>query len=188
MLDELRDAAAIVELVDFSGSSRSSLIVMRMPLLRKAFSRSRSESLSKLNSVVSKICRVRLESDLGAALLGFCQFALAGQLEFRAHIPVRRSFRRARSPDARLQTESSHTKRRLRAGRLRLCMRLNRTYRRRESLVMTTSAADRFSFVISTGIPRPLSLTVMELSRWIVTSTVSQYPANASSIELSTTS
>src|SRR6266853_211032 len=29
---------------------------MRIPLLRKAFSRSRSESLSKLNSIVSKIC------------------------------------------------------------------------------------------------------------------------------------
>ncbi len=41
---------------------------------------------------------------------------------------------------------------------------------------------------MSTGMPRPLSVTEMTLSFLIVTETWSQYPANASSIELSTTS
>jgi hypothetical protein len=40
----------------------------------------------------------------------------------------------------------------------------------------------------STGIPRPSSTTVTESPSWIVTSTTEQYPAMASSIELSTTS
>ncbi len=54
---------------------------------------------------------------------------------------------------------------------------------------MTTSAAGRPSFACgSTGMPRPLSSTVTELSVWIVTRIVSQKPATASSIELSTTS
>ena len=41
---------------------------------------------------------------------------------------------------------------------------------------------------MSTGMPRPLSSTVIELSKWIVTLIVSQNPANASSTELSTIS
>ena len=41
---------------------------------------------------------------------------------------------------------------------------------------------------MSTGMPRPLSDTVIELSAWMVTLIVSQWPASASSIELSTTS
>ena len=43
---------------------------MVTPALRNASSRSRCASVSKLNSVVSKICGVGLERDLGAALLG----------------------------------------------------------------------------------------------------------------------
>ncbi len=39
-----------------------------------------------------------------------------------------------------------------------------------------------------TGIPRPLSVTVTELSVWIVTVILSANPAMASSIALSTTS
>jgi len=41
---------------------------------------------------------------------------------------------------------------------------------------------------MSTGMPRPLSLTDTEPSAWIFTITVSQWPARASSIALSTTS
>ena len=55
--------------------------------------------------------------------------------------------------------------------------------------VITTSRADFFSFSCrSVGIPRPLSETVIELSSLINTSISEQCPANASSIELSTTS
>ena len=42
--------------------------------------------------------------------------------------------------------------------------------------------------MMSTGMPRPSSTTVTELSGWIVTETASQLPASASSTELSTTS
>src|SRR5579864_4658657 len=59
------------------------------------------------------------------------------------------------------------------------------------NLVITTCAADTFSpsmSMESTGMPRPLSTTVMELSICIVTSILSAYPASASSTELSTTS
>ena len=41
---------------------------------------------------------------------------------------------------------------------------------------------------MSTGMPRPSSTTVTESFSWIVTSTLVQYPAMASSMELSTTS
>ena len=54
---------------------------------------------------------------------------------------------------------------------------------------MMTSAAERPSSAwMSTGMPRPLSLTLIELSVWMVTTMSSQYPASDSSIELSTTS
>ena len=54
---------------------------------------------------------------------------------------------------------------------------------------MTTSAAGRFSVgCMSTGMPRPLSTTVTELSMWMVTSIRSQNPAWDSSMLLSTTS
>ena len=57
------------------------------------------------------------------------------------------------------------------------------------STVITTSSADLCSFLCSsTGIPRPLSCTVIELSSFIVTSMCVQYPAIASSMELSTVS
>ena len=56
-------------------------------------------------------------------------------------------------------------------------------------IVRTTSAADfPSSGMMSTGIPRPLSSTVIESSAWMATVMVSQYPAIASSIALSTTS
>ncbi len=52
-----------------------------------------------------------------------------------------------------------------------------------------TSAADFFSSgCSSTGIPRPSSITVTESSSWIDMVTLVQWPANASSIELSTAS
>ena len=55
--------------------------------------------------------------------------------------------------------------------------------------VYTTSNADLPSFSWkSVGIPRPLSRTEIELSSLMVTYMSLQYPANASSIELSTTS
>jgi hypothetical protein len=38
------------------------------------------------------------------------------------------------------------------------------------------------------GMPRPLSVTLIELSVWMVTTMSSQWPASASSMELSTTS
>ena len=41
---------------------------------------------------------------------------------------------------------------------------------------------------MSTGIPRPLSTTVTPSSSWMMTLMVSQWPARASSMELSTTS
>ena len=57
------------------------------------------------------------------------------------------------------------------------------------STVRTTSTAGRPSFsMIATGMPRPLSITVTELSGWIRTVTSVQKPASASSTELSTTS
>ena len=57
------------------------------------------------------------------------------------------------------------------------------------SCVIITSAADTPSpSCISTGIPRPLSLTVTEPFLLIITRTRLQCPANASSIALSTTS
>lgn len=57
------------------------------------------------------------------------------------------------------------------------------------STVITTSSADLCSFSCrSTGIPRPLSCTTMELSWFIVTSMCVQKPASASSMELSTVS
>ena len=56
-------------------------------------------------------------------------------------------------------------------------------------MVKTTSTVGIFSFgCLSIGMPRPLSATVTELSGCIHTSILSQYPANASSTELSTTS
>ena len=52
-----------------------------------------------------------------------------------------------------------------------------------------TSAADFFSpLCISTGMPLPSSDTVIVPSELISTFTFLQYPASASSIELSTTS
>ena len=42
--------------------------------------------------------------------------------------------------------------------------------------------------MIPTGMPRPLSATVIELSGLMVTTMAVQYPASASSTELSTTS
>ncbi|OPY91148.1 MAG: hypothetical protein A4E72_00257 [Syntrophus sp. PtaU1.Bin208] len=53
---------------------------------------------------------------------------------------------------------------------------------------MTTSAAEMPVSCISTGIPRPLSSTMMLLSTRILTVILSQYPAAASSMLLSTTS
>ncbi|KAG0909026.1 hypothetical protein G6F61_014403 [Rhizopus arrhizus] len=56
---------------------------------------------------------------------------------------------------------------------------------------MTISAALRWnssSLWISVGMPRPLSVTEIELSVWIVTTISSQWPASASSMALSTTS
>ena len=50
------------------------------------------------------------------------------------------------------------------------------------------SAAERPLSCMSVGMPRPLSTTVTEWSMWMVTLMVSQKPASASSIELSTTS
>ena len=53
----------------------------------------------------------------------------------------------------------------------------------------TTSTAGLPSFsIVSTGMPRPSSATVTELSGWIVTETSEQKPASASSTELSTNS
>ena len=57
------------------------------------------------------------------------------------------------------------------------------------SMVIMTSAAERpSSGWISVGTPRPLSVTLIELSVWMTTFISLQYPANASSIALSTTS
>ena len=53
---------------------------------------------------------------------------------------------------------------------------------------MTTSAAVLPLACMSTGIPRPSSITVTELSIWMVTLTCVQKPTSASSTELSTTS
>ena len=56
-------------------------------------------------------------------------------------------------------------------------------------MVNTTSTAGIPAFLlIPTGIPLPLSTTVTELSGLIVTSIAEQYPASASSTELSTIS
>ena len=52
----------------------------------------------------------------------------------------------------------------------------------------TTSAEEGPEGWGSTGIPRPLSMTVTELSMWTVTAISEQKPARASSTELSTTS
>ncbi len=53
---------------------------------------------------------------------------------------------------------------------------------------MMTSAAETPSGWISVGMPRPLSVTVTEPSPLSVTVMVSQWPASASSMALSTTS
>ena len=58
---------------------------------------------------------------------------------------------------------------------------------------MTISAALRLGSCLSsiltpTGMPRPLSVTEIELSAWMVMTMSSQWPARASSMELSTTS
>ena len=53
--------------------SRSSSMVMTMPPFRNASSRRRCASVSKLYSVVSKICGVGPERDLGAAALSSCR-------------------------------------------------------------------------------------------------------------------
>ena len=54
---------------------------------------------------------------------------------------------------------------------------------------MTTSTAGRpWAGWMSTGIPRPSSQTVTLESGWMVTRTLAQKPASASSTELSTTS
>ena len=56
-------------------------------------------------------------------------------------------------------------------------------------MVNTTSSADLPAFFcISTGIPLPSSLTLIELSAFISTSIQVQKPAKASSTELSTIS
>ena len=57
------------------------------------------------------------------------------------------------------------------------------------SIVSATSTPGFFSFgCMSTGMPRPLSITRTPPSASSVTSIVSQYPASASSTALSTTS
>ena len=54
---------------------------------------------------------------------------------------------------------------------------------------MITSSAERpVSSILSTGMPRPRSRTVTELSGWIVTSIDSLCPASASSTEFATIS
>ena len=55
MLDERDDAALVLEDLFFAGSFRSSFSVISRPLFKKASSRSRCASTSKLNSNVSKI-------------------------------------------------------------------------------------------------------------------------------------
>jgi len=59
-------------------------------------------------------------------------------------------------------------------------------------LTSGATAARAFLFVVfvgvSVGMPRPLSITLIELSVWIVTVISLQKPANASSMALSTTS
>ncbi|MND57795.1 hypothetical protein D3C80_489310 [compost metagenome] len=54
--------------------------------------------------------------------------------------------------------------------------------------MMTSAAETPSSLWISTGMPRPLSRTVMDSSVWMVMLISEQKPASASSIELSTTS
>jgi hypothetical protein len=54
--------------------------------------------------------------------------------------------------------------------------------------MMTSAAETPSSAWMSTGMPRPLSLTVTEPSPFRTTVTVSQWPASASSMALSTTS
>ena len=54
--------------------------------------------------------------------------------------------------------------------------------------MMTWAALTPSSGCCSVGMPRPLSLTVTEPSPFSVTRMVSQWPASASSIALSTTS
>ena len=53
---------------------------------------------------------------------------------------------------------------------------------------MTSSAETPVPGISSTGMPRPRSTIVTELSGWIVTETESLYPARASSTALSTIS
>ena len=53
---------------------------------------------------------------------------------------------------------------------------------------MITSAAEMPSSCISTGMPRPSSVTVTVPSPFRVTAIAEQWPASASSIALSTTS
>jgi hypothetical protein len=56
-------------------------------------------------------------------------------------------------------------------------------------MVSTISAAGlSYLSMIPTGMPRPLSAIVTELSGLMVTTSPLQYPASASSTELSTTS
>ena len=54
--------------------------------------------------------------------------------------------------------------------------------------MMTSAALTPSSSWMSTGMPRPLSLTDTLSSAWMVTVTVSAWPASASSMPLSTTS
>ena len=56
------------------------------------------------------------------------------------------------------------------------------------TVIITSTVGFPILGCIPTGIPLPLSVTVIELSLCIVTSILSQYPARASSIELSTIS
>ena len=68
MRDERDDAAVVVELVTLAVPLVITS-VMTMPPLRKASSRRRCASVSKLKTVVSKICVCRAERDLRAAPL-----------------------------------------------------------------------------------------------------------------------
>ena len=107
----------------------------------------------------------------------------------RARTPGGRPSRRARPSPRATPRARSRPRRRRRAGRPRPCSRRLRTCRRRAAWSAPPSApGSPLSAITSTGMPRPWSTTVTELSGWIVTSIESLWPAIASSTALSTTS
>ena len=151
--------------------SRSSSIVMRMPPLRNASSRRRCASVSKLNSVVSKICgsglnvtfvprRCVVPVDFEVAIGVPALVALLVDLAVAPDLEVEPLGQRVDDRDADAVQAAGDL--------VAVVVELAAGVQHRQD-----DFGGRLAALVhrSTGMPRPLSTTVTELSMWMVTLT-----------------